>query len=109
MTINILWMSMDPMTKVHVTGTVDMDSVGYSELRQIVPLYTNLINSTTGKNRGVGAVAMGIGSIASVNRSLGGTFIPDGVTPEEGDQGTAPVPCAVDETGWPLDEEGWPI
>ena len=31
--INILWMSMDPSTKVHVTGKVDMDSVNYVELR----------------------------------------------------------------------------
>ena len=35
-TINILWMSMDPSTKAHVTGKVDMDSVNYVELRQIV-------------------------------------------------------------------------
>ena len=43
-TINILWMSMDPSTKAHVTGKIDMDTVGYVELQQIVQSYINLIN-----------------------------------------------------------------
>ena len=54
-TIKILWMSMDPTTKAHVTGKIDMDTVGYVELRQIVQSYTNLINSTTSRGKGGGA------------------------------------------------------
>ena len=49
-----------------MTGKVDMESVAFSELRQIVQSYTNLIGSTTNSGRGGGVVAMDIGSIASV-------------------------------------------
>ena len=50
--ISILWLSMDPTTRAHVTGKVDMESVAFSELRQIVQSYTNLIGSTTNSGRG---------------------------------------------------------
>ena len=33
---NILWLAMDPMTRAHVTGKVDMDTVEFSMLRQVV-------------------------------------------------------------------------
>ena len=34
--VNILWLPMDPATRAHVTGKVDMDNVWFMELRQIV-------------------------------------------------------------------------
>ena len=67
-------MSMDPATRAHVTGKVDMETVGFIELRQLVQSYTNLIGSTTNSGKGGGVVAMDISSIASV----GGSVLPDG-------------------------------
>ena len=92
--ISILWLSMDPTTRAHVTGKVDMESVAFSELRQIVQSYTNLIGSTTNSGRGGGVVAIDIGSIATVGDSssewprewaqhAGGSVHPDGPAQQE--------------------------
>ena len=43
---NILWLSMDPTTRAHVTGKVDMDAVSFVDLRQVVQSFCNLIAST---------------------------------------------------------------
>ena len=98
-TINILWMSMDPSTKAHVTGKVDMDLVTYVELRQIVQSYTNLINSTSGRGKGNGVVPMDIGSIASVAETSAGNVISDSAWPE----GSSHCPPAA---VWSLDDAG---
>ena len=104
--ISILWLSMDPATRAHVTGKVDMENVGLVELRQIVQSYTNLINSTTSSGKGGGAVAMDVGSIASV----GGSVLPDGTSQDDdASNHQSPTPWTCDESGWPLDEEGWPV
>ena len=98
-TINILWMSMDPSTKAHVIGKIDMDAVGFVEMRQIVQSYTNLINSTTNNRKGGGAVAMDISSIASV----GGSVLPDGA--ERGEDALkqqSHEPWSYDESGCPI-------
>ena len=70
---------MDPVTRAHVTGKVDMDVVGFMELRQVVQSFCNLIAST-GKG---GAVPMDIGSIASV---AAGSVHPDGTVSEDVEQ-----------------------
>ena len=117
--ISILWLSMDPTTRAHVTGKVDMESVAFSELRQIVQSYTNLIGSTTNSGRGGGVVAMDIGSIATVGDSssewprewaqhAGGSVHPDGPAQQEEAQIPQPLSSLTcDESGWPVDEEGW--
>lgn len=95
-TINILWMSMDPSTKAHATAKVDMDAVGYVELRQIVQSYTNLINTTTSRGKGGGAVAMDICSLASV----GGSVHPDSSSQDESSPEQQPsTPWAYDDSG----------
>ena len=117
--ISILWLSMDAATRAHVTGKVDMESVAFTELRQIVQSYTNLIGSMTTSGRGGGVVAMDIGSIASVGDSssewprersqfAGGSIHPDGFA--RGEDTPTPQPLSsltCDESGWPVDEEGW--
>ena len=117
--ISILWLSMDPTTRAHVTGKVDMESVGFAELRQIAQSYTNLISSTTTSGRGGGVVAMDIGSIASVGDSslewarertqyAGGSMPPDGSCQDEDSPSPQPLASLTcDESGWPVDEEGW--
>ena len=108
---------MDPSTKAHVTGKVDMDSVGYVELREIVQSYTNLINSTSGRGKGSTPVPMDISSIASsleysrerLQRG-GGSLHPEG--PAQDDELPEPQPLSsltCDESGWPVDEEGWQL
>ena len=93
--ISILWLSMDAATRAHVTGKGVMESVTFTELRQIVQSYTNLIGSTTTSGRGGGVVAMDIGSIATVGDSssewprerpqfAGGSIYPDGFAQEQG-------------------------
>ena len=114
-TINILWMSMGLPTKAHVTGKVDMDSVSYAELRQIVQSYANLINSTSSRGKGNGVVPMDISSIASSlewsrerMQRVGGSFHADGSCQD--DEPPSPQPLSsltCDESGWPIDEEGW--
>jgi hypothetical protein len=74
-TINILWMSMDPSTKAHVTGKVDMDSVSYAELRQIVQSYTNLINSPSGRGKDDGVVPMDISSMSIPGRGCNASAV----------------------------------
>ena len=97
---------MDPSTKAHVTGKIDMDTVGYVELRQIVQSYTNLINSTRSRGKGGGAVAMDIGSIARAS----GSVHPDGSSQDDSSPEQQPsTPWTCDESGWPIDEEGWPV
>ncbi len=106
---NILWLSMDPTTRAHVTGKVDMDTVSFVDLRQVVQSFCNLIASTNTSGNGGRVVAMGIGSIASAPGTSGGPVISDGVSPDNGDQGTTQAIWPLDETGWPIDEEGWPL
>ena len=112
--ISILWLSMDPTTRAHVTGKVDMESVAFGELRQIVQSYTNLIGPTTNSGRGGGVVAMDIGSIASVGdhkmSHVGGSFHPEG--PSHDNDATEPQPLlslTCDETGWPVGDDGWQL
>ena len=100
---------MDPTTRAHVTGKVDMYTVSFVDIRQVVQSYTNLIASTNNSGKGGGVVAMDIGSIATATGSLGGSIISDGVNPEESDQGTTPAVWSLDEAGWPVDEEGWQL
>ena len=110
--ISILWLSMDPTTRAHVTGKVDMESVAFGELLQIVQSYTNLIGSTTKIGRGGGVVAMDIGSIASVGdhkmSHVGGSLQPEG--PSLDNDVVEPQPLSsltCDETGWLVDDEVW--
>ena len=106
---NILWLSMDPSTRAHVAGKVDMDTVSFTDLRLVVQSFCNLIASTNNSGRSGGMVAMDIGSIASAPGTSGGPVISDGSSPEENDQGTAQAVWSLDEAGWPIDEEGWPL
>ena len=69
---NILWLSMGPTTRAHVTGKVDMDTVGFAELRQVVQSFCNLIASTNNSGRGGGVIAMDIGAVASTTGAVGG-------------------------------------
>ena len=78
---NILWLSMDPTTRAHVTGKVDMDTVSFADLRLVVQSFCNLIASTNNSGKGGGVIAMDIGSIASVPGTCGGSVISDGVCP----------------------------
>ena len=106
MCISILWLSMDPATRAHVTGKVDMETVGFVELRQIVQSYTNLIASTTNSGKGGGVVAMDISSIASV----GGSVLPAGASQDDdASNQQSSTPFTYDESGWPIGEEGWPV
>ena len=117
--VSILRLSMDAATRAHVTGKGEMESVAFTELRQIAQSYTNLIGSTTTSGRGCGAVAMDTGSIASVGDSssewprersqfAGGSVQPDGSAQDE--DAPAPQPLSsltCDGSGWPVDDEGW--
>ena len=94
--IHILWLSMDPATRAHVTGKVDMETVSFVELRQIVQSYTNLIASTTNSGKGGGVVAMDISAIASV----GGSIHPDGASQDDDASGQQPA------TSFTYDESG---
>ena len=82
---------MDPTTRAHVTGKVDMDTVGFAELRQVVQSFCNLIVSTNTRGRGGGVIAMDIGAIASVAGAPGGYVISDAAAQEENDQNTMPA------------------
>ena len=106
--INVVWMSMDPATRAHVTGKVDMKDVSFVELRQVVQSYTNLIASTTHSGRSGGVVAMDISSIASVDGH--GATHPDGASPNaDATKQQSPALWSLDETGWPIDEKGIPL
>ena len=72
---------MDPTTRAHVTGKVDMDTVSFTDLRQVVQSFCNLIASTNNSGKGGGVVAMDIGSIASAPGTSGGPVVSDGVSP----------------------------
>ena len=100
---------MDPTTRAHVTGKVDMDTVSFVDLRQVVQSFCNLISSTNNSGRGGGVVAMDIGAIADAPGSSGGPVISDGARQEENDQGITPAVWSLDEAGGPVDEEGWPL
>ena len=78
---NILWLSMDASTRAHVTGKLDMDTVGFMELRQVVQSFCNLIASTNNTGRGGGVVAMDIGAIATAPGHPGGIVISDEACP----------------------------
>ena len=102
---------MDSTTRAHVTGKVDMDTVCFAELRLVAQSFCNLISSTNNSGRGGGAIAMNIGSIASVPGMSAGPVISDGAVnccSEKCDQST-PAIWSLDEAGWPVDDEGWPI
>ena len=102
---------MDSTTRAHVTGKLDMDTVGFAELRQVVQSFCNLISSTSSGGRGGGSTAMDIGAIASVPGTSSGYVISDAAADnhtENGDQ-LNPVLWSLDEAGWPVDEEGWVI
>ena len=86
---NILWLSMDPTTRAHVTGKVDMDTVSFVDLRQVVQSFCNLISSTSG--RGGGVVAMDIVAIANAPGTEGGPVISDGASQESSDHGISPA------------------
>ena len=94
---------MDSTTRAHVTGKVDMDKLDFTELKQVVQSFCNLIAST---GKGSGAIAIDIGSIASVPGTASGFVISDEACSEKSDQRPAPVLWSIDEAGWPLDEEG---
>ena len=100
---------MGPTTRAHVTGKVDMDTVGFVELRQVAQSFCNLFSSTNNSGKGGGVIAMNIGSIASVPGTSGGSVLSDGVCLEKGDQDITPTVWSLDEAGWPVDEEGWPL
>ena len=84
---HILWMSMDATTRAHVTGKLDMDNVGFMELRQVVQSFCNLIASTNIASRGSGAVPMDIGTISTAPSQPGGVVISDDAWPTESEQG----------------------
>ena len=93
--VNTLWTTMDTQTRTHVSGKIDLESARYLELRQAVMTFTNLVASTT---RG-GAAPMNLGS-------LGGGVILDAAGPNaENDRGPSHALWALDEAGWPIDEE----
>ena len=104
--INVLWVTMDGQTRAHVTGKIDMEQVTYPELRSALMIYTNLVTSASRSTSANGAVAMDIGSIASV----GGSVLPDGTSQDDdASNQQSSTPWTYDGSGWPIDEEGWPV
>ena len=108
---NIVWAAMDSTTRAHVTGKLDMNTVGYAELRQVVQSYCNLVSSTSGGGRGGGSTAIDVGAIATVPGTSSGYVISDAAADSHTDSGDqlSPVLWSLDEAGWPVDEEGWAI
>ena len=106
---NVLWMSMDPSTRAHVTGKVNMDTVDFAELRQVVQAFCNLVASTSSSGKGGGVAAMDIGSIANAPGTLSCSVVSDWGTAEAEDQSAPQTLWSLDESGWPIDEEGWPL
>ena len=96
MLVNVLWMSMDPGTRSHVSSTIDPNAdVDFQVMGEAVMRHTTLVGATSGAaaNR---STAMDIGSIASV-------------TDAEKQPGGGEAPVVVwttDDGGWPTDEEG---
>ena len=68
---------MDPSTRAHVTGNLDMDTVSFMELRQVVQSFCNLIASTNNGGKVGGIVAMDIGAIATAPGNPVGLVISD--------------------------------
>ena len=96
---NVLWLAMGPGTRDHVSSKLeDATTVEYKELKTAIMRHVSLVNAT----RPSRPVAMDIGSIASVVAEGSG-----------GPASAVPQPeaewLAVDEAGWPVDEEGYKI
>ena len=90
---------MDPGTKSHVSGKLDAVEVQYPELKQAIMKHISLVGATSGAGRT--STAMDIGSISSVADA--------GVEPSfDAPSGGNEWPN-TDETGWPTDEEGYPV
>ena len=95
--VNVLWVSMDPGTKSHVSGKLDAAEVQYPELKQAIMRYISLLGATSGVGRP--STAMDIGMISSCT-DAGGDQQPDAQSSNHE---------WFDDSGWPTDEEGWPI
>lgn len=96
--MSVLGMAMDPGTRSHLSGEIDVEEANYPLLRKTVAGHTNL-TSATSQGRGGGPTAMDIGAIASFTDTE-----PSGAAPQgdvaQGESWTGPV----DKAGWPLDE-----
>lgn len=95
--VNVLWMTMDPGTNSHISGNIDATSnVKFQEMKEAIMKHTTLVGATSGGGVRKATAAMDVSSITSVEDAAHNQSA--GESPAGG--------WAMDETGWPIDEEG---
>ena len=93
---NVLWMAMGPGTRSHIPAKLGATSaVEFKDMKEAIMKRTTLVGATSGGGFSR-PTAMGVSSIASVTDM---TQNPSAGEPPAAD-------WAIDETGWPIDEEG---
>ena len=106
--VGVLWSTMDPSTKTHVSGRIsDVSDVVYADLKQAIATHTNLVGATSARAPN----AMDISAIASVSGESGDATA--GMQSEGSERGVGLLDSAtvwsLGEAGWPVDESGWPV
>ena len=97
MLVNVLWMAMGPGTRGHVSGKLDARSdVEFKHMKEAVMRHATLVGATSGGGGASRPTAMDVSSIASVTDTA--QCPPAGESPA--------ADWAMDDTGWPVDEEG---
>ena len=101
--VNVLWMSMDPGTRSHISSKINADDqqVDFPIMREAVMRHTTLVGATSGASASR-PTAMDVGSIASVTDR-------DQPQPQPEEEREATQGDWYGEGGWPAEgeEEAW--
>ena len=91
--VNVLWMTMDPGSRSHISGKIDAASnVKFQEMKEAIMKHATLVGATSGGGVSKSTTAMDVSSIGSVT--------------DTAQNQSAGEPPAVD---WAMGETGWPM